>query len=167
MCGNWLSRNSKLEHVTLEKKGSVQPVFLQGHDKSWYPTKMNRHFRVQVMAAQDEAKWTIWQHEEFYVMFSVSVQGRTRFLKKSGEYRLIVSSEEDYTPRKKVKTTDPRMFMVVGDFQSNYFSLKHCDSQLNVIVNKHDCLMLSDSHERKCNWEIPFASPQQMQRYQK
>jgi len=165
MCGNWLSRNSKLEHVTLEKKGSVQPVFLQGHDKSWYPTKMNGRCRVQVMAAQQKAQWTIWQHEEFYVMFGVSVQGRTRFLTRGREDRLIVSSEEDYTPGEKVEATDPRMFMVVGDFQSNHFSLKHCDSQLNVIVNDHGYLMLSDSHEYKYNWKIPFASQEDMQQH--
>ena len=167
MCGNWLSGNSKLEHVTLEKKGSVQPILLQGHNKSWYPTKMNGRFRVQVMAAQQEAQWTIWQHEEFYVMFSVSVQGRTRFLKQGRGNRLIVSSEEDYTARKQVKTTDPRMFMVVGDFQSNHFSLKHCDSQLNVIINDHGYLMLSRSHGNKRNWEIPLASQESMQEYQK
>jgi len=33
MCGNWLSGNSKLEHVTLEKKGTAQPVVLQERER--------------------------------------------------------------------------------------------------------------------------------------
>ena len=150
MCGNWLSGNRYVKRVTL-KEESGKSILMQGNDKSWYPTRKDGRCNVEVVAAQ-EVQWTIWQHEKFYVMFSESVKGKTRFLKRGKRDRLILSSEGEDTSTQNVKITDARMFMVVGDYKSNCFSLKHCDCQFNVTVDKNNLLVLSTEHMH--NWEI-------------
>ena len=147
---NWLSGNPYIKRVTLREE-SGKSILMQGNDKLWYPTRKEGRCNVEVVAAQ-EVQWTIWQDEDFYVMFSESVKGKTRFLKRGKGNRLMLSSEGEDISTQNVKITDARMFIVVGDYQSNRFCLKHCDCQFNVTVDKNNLLVLSTEHMH--NWEI-------------
>jgi len=74
---------------------------------------------------------------------------------------------EDYSPSISTDTSDPRLFVVDGPPQSHDFYLKHCKTDRNVMADKENFLVISDS--RGSPWDmlpVPFVASQENQCFQ-
>ena len=136
--------------VEMQRLSGKKKIMLKGHNKLWHPKRPNKRSRVSVTGTDQDIGWVVWQSEHFYFMFGKVVQQegtqkKVRFVTRGRGNRLIVGKKQNDTPTISVNVTDPRLFMVIGSYQSNDLHLKHCKSGSNVFVDSGNFLMIGDS----------------------
>ena len=138
------------ENVTLERISGDKMIMLKGQNKLWHPNGQNSRSRVSVSGSDRNIEWIVWQNEDFYKLFGKVIQQegeqtKIRFVTRGSGNRLIVGDVEDYSPSISTDTSDPRLFVVDGPHQSHVFYLKHCETDLNVMADNENFLVISDS----------------------